>query len=214
MTALSSPMSLADEATDVVLPSASVPINPINLETDQHIAPAKVLIGGDQSLKRESIELPAIQVTGERFKQSRNSVSPQTGGSAYQFDTNDIKNLPSGENTPINEVLLQAPGVVNDSYGQLHIRGDHANTQYRINGIILPEGLSGFGQVLDTRFAQNINLLTGALPAEFGLRTSGVIEITTKGNYNEGGNIDLYGGSNNTYNPSVQYGGVDGNFSY
>jgi len=214
ITALSSPMSLADETNHVALPSELVTINTINLDTDQHILPVKVLISDDQSLQNESIELPAIQVTGERFKQSRSSVSSKTGGSAYQFDSNDIKNLPSGENTPLNEVLLQAPGVVNDSYGQLHVRGDHANTQYRINDIVLPEGLSGFGQALDTRFAHNINLLTGALPAEYGFRTSGVVEITTKGNYNEGGNIDLYGGSNNTYNPSIQFGGTDGNFSY
>jgi len=214
ITALSSPMSLADETNHVTLPSELVTINTINLDTDQHILPVKVLISDDQSLQNESIELPAIQVTGERFKQSRSSVSSKTGGSAYQFDSNDIKNLPSGENTPLNEVLLQAPGVVNDSYGQLHVRGDHANTQYRINDIVLPEGLSGFGQALDTRFAHNINLLTGALPAEYGFRTSGVVEITTKGNYNEGGNIDLYGGSNNTYNPSIQFGGTDGNFSY
>ena len=169
----------------------------------------------DLSMPSEAnIEINPVQVIGERFNNIRNSLSPETGGSVYHFDTSDIQNLPSGENTALNDVLLQAPGVVNDSYGQLHIRGDHANTQYRINGIILPEGISGFGQALDTRFAQSINLLTGALPAQYGYRTAGVIEITTKGNFNEGGNINLYGGSNNTFNPSIEYGKTDGNLSY
>ena len=155
-----------------------------------------------------------IQVAAERLNQARNGLSPKTGGSVYNFDASDINTLPQGDSTPINQVLLQAPGVVNDSYGQLHVRGDHANTQYRIDGVILPEGISGFGQALDTRFAQNIDLMTGALPAQYGYRTAGVIEITPKTNFEAGGNVDLYTGSNRTFNPSFEYGNTDGNLSY
>jgi len=155
-----------------------------------------------------------IVINATRLEKARNSLSPKTGGSVYQFDTKDIANLPQGDATPVNDVLLQAPGVVNDSYGQLHIRGDHGNTQYRINGVILPEGISGFGQSLDTRFAQSIDLLTGALPAQYGYRTAGVVEINTKTNFESGGNIDLYGGSNQTYNPSIEYGNTSGKLSY
>jgi len=57
--------------------------------------------------------------------------------------------------------MLQAPGVVGDSYGQLHVRGDHANLQYRINGVVIPEAITGFGQALDSRFANQLNFLTG-----------------------------------------------------
>ena len=155
-----------------------------------------------------------VQITAERLNQARNGLSPKTGGSVYSFDAANIDNLPLGDSTPMNQVLLQAPGVVNDSFGQLHVRGDHNNTQYRINGVILPEGISGFGQALDTRFAQKVDLLTGALPAQYGYRTAGVIEITTKNNYEAGGNVDLYMGSNQTYNPSFEYGNTNGNLTY
>jgi len=161
-----------------------------------------------------SSQAQEIDITATRLANARNGLSPKTGGSVYKFSAKDINNLPQGEATPVNEVLLQAPGVVNDSNGQLHIRGDHGNTQYRINGVILPEGISGFGQSLDTRFAQNINLLTGALPAQYGYRTAGVVEINTKTNFVSGGNIDLYGGSNQTYNPSIEYGNTSGKLSY
>ena len=57
-------------------------------------------------------------------------------------------------------MILQTPGVVQDSHGQLHIRGDHANVQYRINGVIIPEPISGFGQALETRFADHLSILT------------------------------------------------------
>jgi hypothetical protein len=52
------------------------------------------------------------------------------------------------------------------SFGQIHVRGDHANLQYRLNGIILPEGLNVFGQVFQTRLAHSVSLITGALPAQ------------------------------------------------
>lgn len=155
-----------------------------------------------------------VHIAAKRTSSSRNIVSPETGGSGYRFDEKDIQKMPQGEATPLNEVLLQAPGVVNDSNGQLHVRGDHGDMQYRINGVILPDGISGFGQALDTRFAQSINLLTGALPAQYGFRTAGVVEINTKNRFDAGGNIDLYGGSFGTFNPSFEYGNTVGNFSY
>jgi hypothetical protein len=41
-----------------------------------------------------------------------------------------------------------------------------------------------------------------------------VIEINTKTKFEGGGHVDLYGGSNNTFNPSIEYGNTDGNLSY
>jgi outer membrane receptor protein involved in Fe transport len=155
-----------------------------------------------------------VEITAKRLNAAQNSLSPKTGGSVTHFDADTIANLPQGDATPMNQVLLQAPGVVNDSYGQLHVRGDHGNMQYRINGVILPEGISGFGQSLDTRFAQNFDLLTGALPAQYGYRTAGIVEINTKNKFEVGGDIDLYAGSNSTVNPSFEYGNTNGNLSY
>ena len=167
-----------------------------------------------QGQAQDTLELEPIQVVAERLDRARNGLSPQTGGSVYRFDSNDLASMPEGSNTAFNQVLLQAPGVANDSYGQLHIRGDHANIQYRINGIILPEGITGFGQALDTRFAKRIDLLTGALPAQYGYRTAGVIEIDTKSQFEGGGRVDLYGGSHGTANPSFEYGNTSGNLTY
>lgn len=160
---------------------------------------------------QEALEL---SVVAERLSKARNSLSPKTGGSLYSIDQKAVTDLPQGENTSFNQVILQAPGVANDSFGQLHIRGDHANIQYRIDGVILPEGITGFGQVFDTRFVSRIDLLTGAMPAQYGDREAGVIEIETKANPETGGRIDLYGGSHNTVQPSFEYGGSKGKLTY
>lgn len=166
------------------------------------------------SVTLEAQQALEVQVAATRLNKARNGLSPQTGGSVYRFDEKDVAALPEGSNTAFNQVLLQAPGVANDSFGQLHVRGDHGNLQYRINGVILPEGISGFGQALDTRFVQSVDLLTGALPAQYGYRTAGVIEIQTKSDYEAGGQVDLYGGSHGTFNPSFSYGNSHGDLSY
>ena len=110
---------------------------------------------------------------------------------------------------------MQAPDVAQDSFGQFHVRGEHNGLQYRLNGIILPEGISVFGQSLDPRLISSLTLIDGALPAEYGLRTAGIIDLKTKsGAIDPGGSISIYGGSHGEYTPSFNYGGSSGNLNY
>lgn len=155
-----------------------------------------------------------VVVTAKRLNAAQQTIQPDIGASVYAIPDALIQGLPGGENVGINQVILQAPGVAQDSYGQLHVRGDHNNIQFRLNGIILPEGLSNFGQVLSPRYAQGVQLITGALPAEYGLRTAGVINITTKSGLTNGGEVSLYGGSHGLYQPSITYGGTHGNDTF
>jgi outer membrane receptor protein involved in Fe transport len=167
------------------------------------------------ALAMASEEALNLAVVARRLDRSRNSLSPTTGGSSYTFTQKAIQELPQGNNTPLNQVLLQAPGVVQDSFGQIHVRGDHADLQYRIDGVQLPEGIIGFTNTISTRFANSISLLDGALPAEFGYRTAGIVDIHTKsGTIAPGGDIDFYGGQRETWEPSFEYGGTGGKFSY
>jgi outer membrane receptor protein involved in Fe transport len=75
----------------------------------------------------------------------------------------------------------------------------------------LPEGLSVFGQALESRFANSISLITGALPAQYGFQTAGVVDIQTKtGTTNPGAAISMYGGSWGWLQPSFEEGGRSG----
>ncbi|GLQ47489.1 ligand-gated channel [Dyella lipolytica] len=160
-------------------------------------------------------QLGAVNVSAA-LDQARNALSPDTGSSQYVITAQNIQALPLGDATPLNQVLLQAPGVVQDSYGQLHVRGDHANLQYRINGVMIPESISGFGQTLDPRTIQTIKLLDGALPAQYGERTAAVVDITTKSGaeLGNGGSVGITGGSFGTLNPYASIWGSSGNWSY
>ena len=155
-----------------------------------------------------------VVITAQRLDQARDSIQPQVGASTYTVTAAAIEALPGGENTQMNQVLLQAPGVVQDSYGQLHIRGEHNGLQFRLDGVILPEGLSVFSQALSPRLASSVELITGALPAEYGLRTAGIIDITTKSGTQPGGEMSIYGGSHGDIEPSFEYGGTSGNTNF
>ncbi len=164
---------------------------------------------------KDAKKVETIEVTAQRLDAARNGLSPDTGSSIYKFDTKELQQLPLGAATPLNQVILQAPGVVQDSYGQLHVRGDHANLQYRINGVVIPEAISGFGQSLDTRFASDIDVITGAIPAQYGYRTAGVVDIHTRGGgFENGGQVDYLGGSRGHREPSAQLHGSADGFSY
>lgn len=154
-------------------------------------------------------------VVNAKLDQQRANLQPQTGATTYRFSRRDIETIPGGDNAPLNSVLLQAPGVAQDSYGQLHVRGDHNEIQFRLDGVELPEGLSVFGQALMTRFAHSMSLTTGALPSEYGFLQAGVIDITTKnGSADPGGDASIYGGARDYFFPSLQYGGHAGKWDY
>jgi outer membrane receptor for ferrienterochelin and colicins len=126
-----------------------------------------------------STPLAEIQVTAQRLNEARSSIETQTGASTYTIDAQAIAAIPGGQNNQLNQVLLQAPDVVQDSFGQIHVRADHNDLQYRLNGIILPEGISVFSQTLSPWLISSLKLIPGALPAEYVLRTAGVIDLST-----------------------------------
>ncbi len=186
----------------------SIPVYPVTAVAAEPENSAVLTAANPQTIE-------PVEVVIKRLDEARNGLSPDTGSTIYRFGRKDIEALPFGDNTPLNQVLMQAPGVVQDSYGQLHVRGDHANLQYRINGVVIPESISGFGQALDTRFAQQISVLTGALPAQYGYRTAGVIDIQTKGNsFENSGSLSYLGGSHNHQETGLELSGLKDAFSF
>jgi hypothetical protein len=153
----------------------------------------------------------------EKFDSARRNIFPPVGANAYEVIHQALEALPQGVNNTLDKALLQLPGVTQDSAasGELHVRNEHANLQYRINGIMLPDGVGGFGQILDTGIVGTMSLLTGALPAQYGLRTAGVLDIQTKSDaFNNTGTVSVYGGSHQTITPFAEYGGTVGQTQY
>src|SRR5438128_815979 len=156
-----------------------------------------------------------VTVTSQELDVSREAIVPSLGATRYTIGPDRLDSQAQGENAPFNQTILRFPGVAQDSFGQLHVRGEHANLQYRIDDVLLPESIPGFGPELATRFADNISLMTGALPAQFGFRETGVIDIHTKnGTGFIGSEASIYVGSFDTFMESLERGGVTGKLSY
>jgi outer membrane receptor for ferrienterochelin and colicins len=162
-----------------------------------------------------SSDLSTIIVTARRLDEERSRIETQTGATVYTVDQQDLAAEPGADNQLLNQVMLQLPDTAQDTFGQLHVRGDHNGLQFRLNGVILPDGISFFGQTLSPRIIESLQMVTGSLPAQYGLRSAAIIDLTTKsGEQAAGGDVSLYGGSHGEVNPSFSYGGNSGQYTY
>jgi outer membrane receptor protein involved in Fe transport len=215
MSLFSIPLKTRRGALAALVFLSTAPCGAAELATSEASASdAQSAAGATPATTSEPLMAPIV-VTAQHLDEVRSHIQTQTGASTYTFDSTAIASTPGGDNTLLNQVILQAPDVAQDSFGQFHIRGEHNGLQYRLNGVILPEGIAVFGQSLDPRFISSMSLIDGALPAEYGLRTAGIIDIATKsGILSPGGAVSLYGGSHGEVEPSFVYGGGAGPFSY
>src|ERR1700683_2079828 len=148
----------------------------------------------------------------------QNSVST-TGANKYTVTAQDISNLPQGENTNMTDVLAQMPGVAIDQNQQIHIRNTEGpQFQYQINGVTVPLDINTnppFLSMINPMFVKQLSLLDGILPSHYSYATGGVVNIESKdGCEQPGGSARMDGGQRNTIQPSFQYGGCKGDFSY
>ena len=117
-------------------------------------------------------------------------------------------------------VTLAAPGVVADSNGFFHPLGDHAQTSYSVdNQPISDQQSKAFSTQLPPDAIQSMEVITGATPAEYGDKTSLVVNAITKSGLNQrkpaGGFSTTYGTFGTiSQNGSVGYGNAKaGNFA-
>src|SRR5277367_609883 len=142
-----------------------------------------------------------------------------TGANRFTVTAQDISNLPRGDNSTITDMLAQMPGVAIDQNQQIHIRNTEGpQFQYQINGVMVPIDINTnppFISMINPMFIKQMSLLDGILPSRYSYATGGVLNIQTKdGCEQPGGSVSMYGGQRDTVQPSFQYGGCDGKFSY
>ena len=160
-----------------------------------------------------------VKVAAGKLEEARINIQPRIGASTYEISNQAIETQPGGANNTLSQILLQAPGVTQDSTSQggVHVRNEHANLQYRINGVVLPEGVSLFTQNggLSPRLARSFDLITGALPAEYGL--DGQSSTTYRHDIHRTESGELYLWSHNPQSPTsgqLLFGKPDGRGSW
>ena len=166
----------------------------------------------DLGLGQVAGNLPTVVVESQRLSGPDVSL---TGAAVYSVGAQDIENLPTGNQTPITDVLAQMPSVAIDQNQQIHIRNTEGpQFQYQINGFLVPLDINTnppFLSMLNTLFVDRLDLRVGVLPARYGYATGGVVDVQSKdGCQAPGGEFSVFGGQRSTFSPSIEYAGCDG----
>ena len=137
-------------------------------------------------------------------------------------DQIQLRKLPlsSPGNGLSDAIVLTSPGVVSDSNGFIHPLGDHSQVQFTIdNQPITDQQTKAFSSQLPVNAIQSLEVITGATPAEYGDKTSLVVNTTTKSGLNHKKPFGSFNSSYGTFNSiqeegTVGFGGKKfGNFS-
>ena len=171
-----------------------------------------VLALGEESLKPVTLTLSKTKEVSLEVVAPLPPINTKSSSETYSVSRKEIDILPRGNNNEFHDVLLTIPGVVYGSLKQLHIRQDHANLQLRIDGVPIPDTVSStFSDVITPRAWERADIVLGGMEANVGNKTTALIDITTKSGTKPGfGSLQMNGGSNNTINPSFEYGGTIG----
>ncbi len=117
-----------------------------------------------------------VKVTAKRLVKPRD-----TGGGTQLTGADLTKRLGvsnSGASNPIK--ASTTTGAAEDSNGQAHVRGEHAEISYVIDGVPLPDTLSGRqGALIVPATIQSLDIITGGFAPEFGGQTAAVLNVNT-----------------------------------
>jgi outer membrane cobalamin receptor len=143
----------------------------------------------------------------------------RSGTNDYLITSQNIADFPAGQNTVLTDVLAQLPGVGIDQNQQVHIRNtEGSGFQYEINGVLIPYDINTnppFISMINPLFVERLDLLDGILPARYSYSTGAVLDIHTKDGCDQpGGSVTMYAGQRGMAQPSAQFAGCGGKFSY
>jgi outer membrane receptor protein involved in Fe transport len=124
-----------------------------------------------------------VNVTGGAMEALENVSTPHT-----DVDRSLIMKLPinSPGNGLSDAITLAAPGVASDSNGLFHPLGDHAQAQISFdNQPITDQQSKAFSTQIPVSAIQSMEVITGATPAEYGDKTSLVINAISRSGLNQ-----------------------------
>ena len=177
-------------------------------------ASAKGLVGDHQHLQIVSSQVAQVELTlvdGEEVITITEDWAvpppPPVTGSVATMSRQTLAELPGADDRPVTDVVATQPGFVVDALGNVYARGNHANVQYQIDGLPVPDSVGSlFAASIPVRMIQNLEIYTGGMPAEFGDRLGAVVNLSTRqATDHPEGNAQVRYGSYNTIEPGATY---------
>jgi TonB-dependent Receptor Plug Domain len=126
-------------------------------------------------------------------------IDPYQAGSVNEIGSEQIENrVGSIPGRSIQDLVNSQPGWLYEGNAVLHPRGSEYQTQFVVDGIPLTDNRSpSFGPEIEADDVDSMSIYTAGIPAEYGRKMGGVVEINTQQNSDPGfhGQVTLYGGS-------------------
>ena len=174
----------------------------------QAIVVANTDVHVDAALSTTALELGAVEVT------TGVPISIDTRSGDQTYDQNRTHASPT---TTTSQLIQQSvAGAVRAPTGEVHIRGQHAEYTYFLDGVPVPSGVSGsLNELFDPAIVNSINFKTGGWDAEFGNKNAAIIDVTTRipaGGFHM--NASGFGGAFNTNGQSLNASTNQGKFGF
>jgi hypothetical protein len=135
-------------------------------------------------------------------------IDPDQAGAVSQIGSDVIQTrLGSIPGRSLQDLVNSQPGWLYEGNAVLHPRGSEYQTQFVVDGIPLTDNRSpSFGTAIDADDVQSLSIYTAGIPAEYGRKMGGVVEVNTLQDSQPGfhGQIVLSGGSFDTAGASAQ----------
>lgn len=140
----------------------------------------KIAAGESLSLRQDAGQRPVkvitIKVTATRLTLNRAPV----GGASTERSKDEISKFINTAGADTKSLTRGQKGVTEDSAGQQHVRGEHSEISYVIDGVPLPDRLSGGqGSIVVPSTIDRLEILTGGFAPEFGGDTAAILNIAT-----------------------------------
>src|SRR5467141_1183478 len=139
----------------------------------RNVAIENALARADFRLVSLPINLSAVEVTSAVPL----AVDTRTGNQI--FKQNDYHGSPT--NTTSQILQQSIVGAARAPTGEVHIRGQHAEYTYYVDGVPVPSGISGgLNELFDPQVVNQIDFQTGGWDAEYGNKNAAVVNVTTR----------------------------------
>jgi hypothetical protein len=135
-------------------------------------------------------------------------VDPYRAGSVNEMGSEAIANrLTALPGRSMQDLVNSEPGWLYEGNAVLHPRGSEYQTQFVVDGIPLIDNRSpSFGPEVEADDVDSLKIYTAGIPAEFGRKMGGIVEVNTLKSTDPGfhGQLTLFGGSYDTAGINTQ----------
>jgi hypothetical protein len=128
------------------------------------------------NLSPQGSEVQGVEVVGQR-ELGVSNIDMMTGNQTFESETYH----PPPTNQMTNLIQQNLTGAARAPTGEVHIRGQHGEFTYYIDGIPVPLGVfGGLNEVVDPKVIDRATFITGGFPAEYGGQMSAIIDLNNR----------------------------------